>query len=103
MQVRHFPGVRNNPKYEACRMKFSDSETNTIDSNGAFKYDVRLKAGGKLDLDPVIGSLLFHGEDSGRRVDMTLNQMPVESPVCRHGSLQVHEVAWVNIAQIGAV
>jgi hypothetical protein len=34
---------------------------------------------------------------------MTLNQMPVESPVCRHGSLQVHEVAWVNIAQIGAV
>jgi hypothetical protein len=103
MQVRNFPGVRNNPKYKACRVKFSDSETNAVDRYGALKYDVLLKAGGKLDFDPVIGPLLFHGEDGGCRVDMTLNQVPVESPVCRHGSLQVHEVAWANIAQIGAV
>jgi hypothetical protein len=26
--------------------------------------------------------------------------MPVEPPVCSHGPLQVHEVAWSKIAQI---
>ena len=52
MQIRYFPGVRNNPKYEAAGMKLSDGETNTVDGHGAFKYNILLKAGGELDLDP---------------------------------------------------
>ena len=45
----------------------------------------------------------IRGDDVGRRVDMSLDEMPAEASVCPQGPLQIHPRSGLQSAEVGAV
>ena len=102
MEVRDFPGARDDPDDEASLFNLSDSEADPIDCDRAFRNYVMSELGWKRYLDSPVPADRFDGQDFAGSVDVSLNDMPIETAGDWKWALEIHQVARFQETKIRA-
>ena len=100
MQIRHVPGMRNDPVHKPIRMQLRDRQTNAAHRDRSFKHHVLRKRLRQLDLKPVILSYGFDSKEFRSGIDVPLNNMPIEPARYPHWSFEVDQVSGVQLTKI---
>ena len=96
-----FVGVGDDGDIEPGSLHVEDGEADAVEADGAFFDDEVAEFLGEFEAEfPAAVEFFAFGADGGG-VDVTLNDMAVESAVHEEASFQVDEVAGFPVAQIG--
>ncbi len=98
-----FEGIGDNRDGEMLLLYVEDGEGDTVQANGAFFDDERAELCGEGKTELPATRPFFSIETGGSGIDMSLYDMPVETPVHDQASFEIDEVAGLPVAEIGLV